>query len=156
VLGVSERAELTAAPERLWELPSWLLNRAARHATAEVAAAFEAAGASRQQFTVLTALTEGPASQATLGRRLGIDRSDIAAIVGELERGALIERRRDEDDRRRNVVTLTPAGRDALARLDRAVEAAQEQLLAPLAPHEREELARLLIRLLTAGERATR
>lgn len=134
-------------PERLTTLPSWLLNRAAAAANGLVADGFAQEGVRRHHFTVLLALAEGPASQAALGRRLAIDRSDMAAVVADLERDGLIARRRDERDRRRNVVTLTPAGAGALDRLDARVRAAQEELLQPLAPAEREHLGALLARV---------
>jgi MarR family transcriptional regulator, lower aerobic nicotinate degradation pathway regulator len=99
----------------------------------------------RQHFTVMTSLIEqGPASQATLGRRLWIDRSDLNAILNDLEHDGLISRVRDEQDRRRNVVELTPPGADALTRLDRRVDAAQRTLLEPLSVTDRHELVRLL------------
>jgi len=136
------------APRRLQQLPSWLLNRAARAANAEVHAALAQADARRHHYAVLVALDErGPASQAELGRRLGIDRSDMAAVVGELEAAGAVERTRDAADRRRNVVALTPAGSRRLAALDARVRAAQERLLAPLAAQERRELLRLLAAL---------
>ncbi|MDW5595249.1 MarR family transcriptional regulator [Conexibacter stalactiti] len=136
-------------PQRLRQLPSWLLNRAANAANGHVGAAFAQEGVRKHHFTVLLALTEsGPASQADLGRRLGIDRSDMAAVVADLEGDGLIARERDPGDRRRNVVTATEAGAAALARLDERVSAAQEQLLAPLSAPERTELTRLLRRLL--------
>jgi len=98
---------------------------------------------------VLTSLSEqGPASQAELGRRLWIDRSDLHALLAELEQDGLVARIRDERDRRRNVVTLTRAGRSALARLDRRIDAAQDALLEPLTPEKRRELSRLLQKLL--------
>jgi MarR family transcriptional regulator, lower aerobic nicotinate degradation pathway regulator len=98
---------------------------------------------------VLTSLSEqGPASQAELGRRLWIDRSDLHALLAELEQDGLVARNRDERDRRRNVVTLTRAGRSALARLDRRIDAAQDALLEPLTPEERRELSRRLQKLL--------
>jgi DNA-binding MarR family transcriptional regulator len=104
--------------------------------------------ARRQHFTVLTSLAEqGPASQAALGRRLWIDRSDLHAILNELESRGQVARVRDETDRRRNVVALTRAGRTALARLDKRVDAAQDALLAPLSAAERRELRRLLERV---------
>jgi DNA-binding MarR family transcriptional regulator len=135
-------------PERLQELPSWLLNRAARAGDAHVGAALANEGVRKHHFTVLLALKEsGPASQAALGRRLGIDRSDMAAVVARLEGDGLIARERDPGDRRRNVVTATEAGAAALARLDASVEAAQERLLEPLSAPERAELTRLLRRL---------
>lgn len=135
-------------PRLLRTLPSWLLSRAAWAAQAEVRASLADAGVRRHHFTVLLALEEaGPASQAALGRRLGIDRSDMAAVVADLERDGLIGRERDARDRRRNVVTLTTAGATALTRLQARVSGAQETLLAPLSPAERAELVRLLSRI---------
>jgi DNA-binding MarR family transcriptional regulator len=135
-------------PPRLRRLPSWLTAQLARRAQRLVSEALSQEGARRQHFTVLTSLAEqGAASQAALGRRLWIDRSDMHAILNELERDDLIARVRDEHDRRRNLITLTPDGADTLKRLDTRVQAAQGRLLAPLSPSERSQLIRLLRRL---------
>jgi MarR family transcriptional regulator, lower aerobic nicotinate degradation pathway regulator len=136
-------------PRRLQQLPSWLSVQVARKAGRLVGEALGKEGVRRQHFTVLTSLAEqGPASQAALGRRLWIDRSDLHAILNELELDGLVKRVRDEKDRRRNVVALTPRGASALKRLDKQVDAAQDELLEPLSPTERRELRRLLERLL--------
>jgi DNA-binding MarR family transcriptional regulator len=135
-------------PLRLQGLPSWQAAQVARRAQRLVEEALAQEGARRQHFVVLTSLAEqGPASQATLGRRLWIDRSDLHAILNELERDGLVARLRDETDRRRNVVTLTRAGKAALARLDKRVDAAQDALLAGLTATDRRELRRLLQRV---------
>jgi DNA-binding MarR family transcriptional regulator len=135
-------------PLRLQRLPSWLAAQVARRAQHLVQDALAREGARRQHFVVLTSLAEqGPASQAALGRRLWIDRSDLHAILNELESDGQVARVRDEADRRRNVVALTRAGRAALARLDKRVDAAQEELLAPLSAADRRELRRLLERV---------
>ena len=135
-------------PARLRELPSWLTAQVTRRAQRLVAEALAAEGAHRQHFAVLTSLAEqGPASQAALGPRLWIDRSDRHAILTELEREGHVARVRDERDRRRNVVTLTRAGEATRKRLDARVQAAQEELLDPLSAKEREDLRRLLQRL---------
>ena len=63
-------------------------------------------------------------------------------------RRGLIERERDADDRRRNALQLTRAGRDELARLRPRVEAIEPTLTGGLTPSERVELRRLLYRLL--------
>ena len=60
----------------------------------------------------------------------------------------LAHREPDRSDKRRNVVTVTPAGQDKLAQLDGEIEAAQEDLLGPLDPAERTVLMDLLWRLL--------
>jgi DNA-binding MarR family transcriptional regulator len=136
------------APRRLTQLPSWLLSEAARRGHVLVSAAFAEDGLRKAHFTVLVALDEhGPASQAELGRRLWIDRSDMVAVLNELEAAGYVERTRDELDRRRNVVRLTPAGTDALARLNERADAAQDALLAMLSAKERRELTRLLTRV---------
>jgi DNA-binding MarR family transcriptional regulator len=132
-------------PRRLRQLPSWLAGQVARRAEVLVGDALAQEGVRRQHFTVMTSLIEqGPASQATLGRRLWIDRSDLNAILNELEDDGLISRVRDEQDRRRNVVEVTPRGADALKRLDKRVDAAQRTLLEPLSVTDRRELVRLL------------
>jgi len=135
-------------PRRLRRLPSWLTAQLARRAQRLVGEALAQEGARRQHFTVLTSLAEqGAASQAALGRRLWIDRSDLHAILGQLERDGLVARVRDGRDRRRNLVTITAAGTIALKRLDKRVQAAQNALLEPLSATERRELVRLLERL---------
>lgn len=139
-------------PLRLRRLPSWLAAQVARRAQRLVEEALAQEGARRPHFVVLTSLAEqGRASQATLGRRLWIDRSDLHAILNDLERDGLVARVRDETDRRRNVVALTRAGTARLKRLDKRVDAAQDALLAPLAAAERRELRRLLERV-AAGD----
>jgi MarR family transcriptional regulator, lower aerobic nicotinate degradation pathway regulator len=136
------------APRRLRELPSWLLARASLQAARLVSDALATAGMRRQHFAVLVALDEaGPASQAALGRRLGLDRSDLHALVTQLEHDGLLGRARDPEDGRRNVVRLTAKGRTALRRLDAKVAAVQNDLLAPLSAAERAQLRRLLARV---------
>ena len=137
-------------PERMRGLPSWLASELARRGAILVGEALAQEGVRRQHFAVLTSLAEqGPASQAALGRRLWIDRSDLHALLTELERDGLVGRVRDPDDRRRNVVTLTADGKALLRRLDRRVDAAQAVLLEPLSVAERREVIRLLERVVS-------
>jgi DNA-binding MarR family transcriptional regulator len=136
------------APQRLQRLPSWLLSQAALAGDRLVNEALATEGVRKYHFRVLVALDDdGPLSQAELGRRLGIDRSDMAAVVAELEGRALLARTRDDKDRRRNVVTITPSGREALQRMEAAIEQAQTVLLEPLTAAEREQLTKLLAKL---------
>lgn len=121
---------------------------AAAAATGLVTEALATDGLRRQHFVVLSALAErGAASQAALGRRLLIDRSEMHTLLSDLERHGHVARVRDEHDRRRMLVELTPAGARALKRLDKRIDAAQEKLLAPLSATDRRELDRLLTQL---------
>jgi DNA-binding MarR family transcriptional regulator len=142
------RAADVVPSHRLWGLPSWLLNQAAAHANRLVADRFCRPGV-RTSYAVLAGLAEfGPISQAALGRQLGIDRSDMVAVLNTLERDGLALRTPDENDRRRNAIRITPEGTDALHILDDQVNAAQDALLEPLSPHDRAHLSELLHRLL--------
>ena len=139
-------------PQRVRGLTTWLASEVAKKGQLLVSESLAQEGARRPHFTVLTSLAEqGPASQAALGRRLHIDRSDLHALLNELERDGLIERVRDREDRRRNLVTITRAGRATLKRLDKRIDAAQAALLVPLSASDQRELRRLLERLVDGG-----
>lgn len=132
------------APERLWQLPSWLLIRLYPPANRLVADALGPPGA-RADFAVLASLAEfGPLSQAELCRRLAADRSDMAGYVVHLEAGQLVRREPDPDDRRRNIVTITSRGRRRLAAMHQRVQRAQDELLAPLDATRRAEFVATL------------
>lgn len=137
-----------APPIAVRTLPSWLLGQAARRAHDLVTDALSQEGVGRQHFTVLASLAEhGPASQADLGRRLWLDRSDAHAIVSALEQSGLVQRTMDPADQRRKVVAITTNGKRALKQLRKKIQSAQDQILAPLDAHEREQLIRLLARI---------
>lgn len=134
-------------PERLWRLSTWLVNQVAGRAYRLVSEELHHRGSHTNHFAVLSALEEfGTSSQATLARRLGIDRSDMVATLNDLESQGLITRTRDPDDRRRNAVMLNRKGRRELSRLVELVETAQERMFAALSSGDRAELHRLLLR----------
>jgi DNA-binding MarR family transcriptional regulator len=140
--------EIESAPARLRELPSWLISQAALRAQRVGARALAEAGAHRTHYAVLAALDEfGPASQAALGRRCGIDPSDMVALMSVLTGDGLVERATDPADRRRNLVSITRAGRRRLVQLDATVAGAQDELLEPLSKADRARLATLLTRI---------
>lgn len=62
-------------------------------------------------------LTDGPLSLSGLAEAVGVDAPYATLIVDSLEQRGLVERQPDPADRRRKLVTLTPAGRDAVARV---------------------------------------
>jgi MarR family transcriptional regulator, lower aerobic nicotinate degradation pathway regulator len=133
---------------RLDSLPTWLLSRSSGQAHRLLADAFAAAGARGYHYRMLAALEDlGPASQATVGRRAEMDRSDVVAAVNELEADDFVERAPDPDDGRRKIVTITTAGRRRLKKLDEVVDSVQEQLLEPLSATERAQLVSLLGRI---------
>lgn len=92
-------------------------------------------GISGRELAVLLTLAGcEPASQQQAAQRLGVDRTTMVGLVDALEDKGLVARRPQEDDRRRNVVELTEAGRDTLRRAGEAAAQAERQFLAPLSP----------------------
>ncbi|GAA1590924.1 hypothetical protein GCM10009789_50990 [Kribbella sancticallisti] len=137
------------APAALKKLPSWLLTQSAAHAHRIISEAFAAGEARGYHYRLLATLAEfGPQSQASLGRRTGIDRSDVVAAINELSAANYVERSPDPTDGRRNIITLTPTGQAQLNRLEALVQQAQNTLFASLSPSERGELTRLLTKVL--------
>ncbi|MEU4474886.1 MarR family winged helix-turn-helix transcriptional regulator [Micromonospora sp. NPDC023888] len=137
------------SPAGLRTTPTWLLNQTAHHATRLLSEGFAAHDLRGYHYRLLAALTEdGPASQADLGRRCGIDRSDVVAAINDLAGRGLVVRAPDPADRRRNVISVTDAGTAEARRLGDTLDRVQRDLLAPLSATERQQLTRLLTRLL--------
>jgi DNA-binding MarR family transcriptional regulator len=146
------------------QLPtSTLLAGIGREATVRVRRALRPLGVGAQDFQVLKQLQAlGEPSQAELADAAGIDRSNFATIVAGLCDRELVERTRNERDRRRYVLRLSRAGKRLLARTDDAIADAEADLLGALDQRQREQLYRLLRRLAdgvdvcrTAGQAAT-
>jgi len=143
-----------AAPSRIRDRPTWLISRAYGRSHGLLNEGFAATGAGLRSYhyRLLAALAEwGPVGQADLGRSTSVDRSDVVTVLGELERRGLIERTVNPSNRRRNIVSITPAGSRQLRALDRVVDEIQDRVLAPLSPDERRQLTKLLRKLAEAG-----
>jgi len=138
-----------ARPAMLMAKPSWLISEVSRLAHPQLTGKLATAGSRGYHYRLLATLQEfGPASQASLGRHTAMDRSDVAAAVTELVSRGLAGRTPDPADRRRNVISITPAGTAHLRRLNELLAGVQDELVAPLSPAERQQLIRLLNRIL--------
>lgn len=105
-------------------------------------------GLTTTQFSVMHRLAEdGPMSQNLLGRSVAMDAATTKGVVDRLTARGLLATRRDPEDRRRHLVSLTAAG---VALIDEAVEAAKQvtaETLAPLTAREQATLLRLLLKI---------
>lgn len=106
----------------------------------------ELLGIRLKQYVALDVLRDFPdgIGQGSLGDLLQLDANNLVLLLNELEANGHIERRRDAGDRRRHIVELTRAGRQALERAERGMESVEAEVLAGLAPDERARLLRLL------------
>lgn len=99
-------------------------------------------------FLVLVALNrEDGVSQQALCEALAIDSGNMVELIDRLEALELARRSRDPHDRRRHLVTITAAGRKALAGIGAQVEEMEREFLGPLTAQERTGLATALGKL---------
>jgi DNA-binding MarR family transcriptional regulator len=86
-------------------------------------------------------------SQQELSTRLQIHPSRLVAILDNLEKQKLVERKPNPDDRRLYSLHLTKSGNEILEDIGRVAREHQDALLAALSAGEREQLTGLLHRI---------
>jgi DNA-binding MarR family transcriptional regulator len=75
---------------------------------AELQRAFDEGSLGERHFPPLIVLSlEGPLSVSELADRIGLTVATTSLLAGELSKAGLVERREDERDRRRTIVSLT-------------------------------------------------
>jgi DNA-binding MarR family transcriptional regulator len=115
--------------------------------TARSIAATLPSGLPTGSLTVLSLIAANPrSSQAALARRAGINKSALVGIVDHLEAQGLAARDRSEVDRRRNTLTVTEAGLEAMNRLFAAVAAIETPIAEALGESDMALLIGLLER----------
>jgi MarR family transcriptional regulator, transcriptional regulator for hemolysin len=135
-----------------------LLDLLARRLRAEAVAELTTFGLRPRHVIAMTLLRDlGEQSQSDLADRLGIDPTNLVALLNDLEGDALIERRRSPQDRRRHTVVLTNAGARKLADVEHVVAGSEKRLFSALDTEEMATLHTLLHRAAAAtadGEEA--
>jgi len=130
-----------------------LLALLGQHAMRRLRAAHIEHELSPRQFHLLGLLHDrGATTQRELGALMDIDPSMLVTLLNPLEAAGYLSRDRDPADRRRHVVTLTPAGERQLERAAQAQRDAESELLAALTAAQREQLRALLLVLRGSGE----
>lgn len=91
-------------------------------------------------YTALTVLRRGTRTTADLARNSFVTPQAMADIVLALERRGLVARHADPVHGRRRLITLTPAGRSAIAGVAPEVAELEERMTAALAAADRRAL----------------
>src|SRR5262249_52768231 len=140
-------------PRELVSSTSHLLKRLGWSIKERSLEAFEGSGLTPMHYGVLVLLEEDPLeTQAMIADALGYDRSHLVGLLDELEERGLVERRRDPEDRRRHIVTLTPDGKKALTELRAIAKRIEDEFLAPLDKDQRATLHAILLQLAAAHD----
>jgi len=128
---------------------TWLLHRAAQRMRAALDQVAQAQGLTGvRDWIVLSALIAQPGrTQLALGHALGLDKTTLTSLLDRLETGGLIIRSLDPHDRRARIPQVTTAGRRTQARVTRARDHAEAELLKTFSPQEQHLLRDLLTRL---------
>jgi DNA-binding MarR family transcriptional regulator len=97
-------------------------------------------------YTLLGHLEESGGCRATdLAAYYALDKSTVSRQVGALERAGLVERRRDPEDQRVQVLDLTEAGRRILAQVTVRRRAAVRERLVDWPQEDLERFAAYLV-----------
>ena len=143
-----EQPAVNRLPDELVSSALFLLKRLGMAAKEQSHEAYEEAGLHPYHHAILALLDEGSReTQGAIAQALGYDKGQLVGLLDELEGDGLVERRRDTVDRRRQTVTITPAGRKTLERLRRLSRELEDDFLTPLSASERRELHGLLRRV---------
>ena len=111
----------------------------------ELRAAFRAAGLGPRHVGVLAHLAaEGPMTVGELAERLRVSLAHASLMAGALTRAGLAERREDERDRRRTIVTVAERYAEPIREWLRARVEPLRGVLAELSADEKDALLRAL------------
>ncbi|MBX9724020.1 MAG: MarR family transcriptional regulator [Candidatus Obscuribacterales bacterium] len=142
--------QLPVVPESLSHSIGFLLNFNGRIIRECLEQVLEPLNLSLRELGLMRILeSEGPLSQHVLGRRHNVDRTTTVQIIDELESRQLVIRSQNLEDRRSNLLFLTPRGRKTLSRALKLVNKEQNVFLAGLEPEESEALRAILLKLLS-------
>ena len=135
-------------PEPLASAVGFLLSWNGRRTAEGFAEVMARAGLRPPHFGVMRLIDARPGlTQSELAAGSLVDASTMVALVDELEREGIAERRHHPSDRRKHAVHLTARGQRKLARAMELANEYTEELLTPLSVDEREVLRALLRKL---------
>lgn len=130
----------------------WLLNRLNSIRAERLAEALGRFGLTARSSAVLKAVKElpSPVSQQAIAWALYLDQASVAIIADRLDADGLIQRRRDESNRRRYVVELTDAGHSLVEQIREPSELIASDMSRGLDDDETRALLELLQRVAAA------
>ncbi len=105
-----------------------------------------------EQRTLLLFQTDRYLTAKGIAARLNVVRSRVTKILSGLEEKELVKRVPDPEDSRFHLISLTASGQAKVREVTAFLQCMHSEVLARLAPHERQELLDSLQRLQTSME----
>lgn len=141
----------------LYAKPGHLIRRCQQIAVALFMEETRRFGITPVQYAALVAVQESPGiDQIGLVGRIAVDRSTAASVVERLEQKRWLRRLASREDRRKRLLSLTPAGEALLRKVESAVDRAQERILAPLSAEDRPRFMEMLERIVDLNNEESR
>ena len=97
-----------------------------------------------QYYMLLPLTTEAALPVSRLAQYAGVAAPTATRMIDSLERSVTVRRERTHDDRRTVLISLTPSGRELMARKQQELARRRRTLYERLEPGERESSERLL------------
>ena len=128
-----------------YQLPGHLIRRSKQKSTAAFMEAFAEFDVTPIQYAILRILQIRPGlDRAELCELVGLDNSTIGGVIARLKSRKLLSHRTEG---RRHLITSTPAAATLLARMSKIMPEVQPAIFHPLTARERQQLIRLLSKL---------
>jgi DNA-binding MarR family transcriptional regulator len=128
-----------------YEVLGYLLKHAHLALEGRTDAALAPFGITSRDLGALRVIAGGGArSQQDVAGILGVDRTSMVALLDALEETGIVARRPSKQDRRRNVIELTRAGRDVVTRAEQASLAVERDFVGVLGDEGASELRHTL------------
>ena len=135
------RRAMAELPRGITDRPALVMVKLGNEILARAEDPLAALGLSGRQYLILAVLgTDAPPSQLELAGLCGLLPAQVVPVLDELERRGLVARQRSEEDRRRSVVRLTPAGEESLTKADELARSIEDTLFGELDAGAREQL----------------
>jgi len=147
-----EKSSLSSGTPPWHGVPTAIARRFHQICVAKTSDVVGPAGLTPLQYGVLIHLSKlngkSDIEQGALAHRLNVDRNTASLLVEQLVKKGLVERQVNGSDRRARLLSLTAKGEKLYTKLRPIHLAANESVLAPIAPDERKLLIGLLIRVI--------
>ncbi len=133
--------------ERLEECISFLLSKAAQQVTRRAREVLAPHNVTPVQYAVLKTLaTAGPISGVEIGRRMTLDSASVTGVLDRMESQGLVERQPNPDDRRAQLIVMSPHATDLMPTLEGVMDclnAEADTLMGTQKPEVTQSLRRL-------------